>query len=81
MSLFTRHRKITRINKVEQSKRLAEGFNKIGESMNKMIETMKLIESEHPEYESLSQEQKIILLKEYYGKYNNAETLPINKNN
>ena len=73
MSLFTRHRKITRINKVEQSKRLAEGFNKIGESMNKMIETMKLIESKHPEYESLSQEQKIILLKEYYGKCNNSE--------
>lgn len=73
MSLFTKNRKKSRIKKAEQSKRLVEGFNKIGKSMNKMIETMKLIESEHPEYESLSQEQKIILLKEYYGKGNNSE--------
>ena len=69
MSLFTKRRKISRKNKEERINRLNEGCIKIEKSMKKMIQVMEAILKDHPEYEELSEEERMKIYTKYYQKY------------
>ena len=68
MSVFTKRRKIRRKEKQEIIQRLEEGNRKIEKTMNMMVDTAKLIEKEHPDFEELDEEERLKIFAEYYGR-------------
>jgi hypothetical protein len=68
MSVFTKRRKIRRKEKEEIIQRLEEGNRKIEKTMNRMVDTAKLIEKEHPDFEELDEVEKVKLFAEYYDR-------------
>ena len=68
MSVFTKRRKIRRKEKQEIIQRLEEGNRKIEKTMNRMVDTAKLIEKEHPDFEELDEEERLKIFAEYYGR-------------
>ena len=68
MSVFTKRRKIRRKEKQETIQRLEEGNRKIEKTMNRMVDTAKLIEKEHPDFEELDEEERLKIFAEYYGR-------------
>lgn len=66
MSKFTRNRLIERKNKQKKHDEFVLGWQKFNNTMNKMIDVMKVIEQKYPNYELLSDEEKLkIFQKEY----------------
>lgn len=66
MSVFTKRRKIRRKEKQETIQRLEEGNRKIEKTMNRMVDTAKLIKKEHPDFEELDEEERLKIFAEYY---------------
>ncbi len=69
MSLFTKRRKKVRIKQEEQRKHWEETNKRQNESVKKMIEVMKIVESKYPDYEQLSNDERIKIYGEEYKKY------------
>ena len=69
MSLFTKRRKKVRIKQEEQRKHWEETSKHQNESFKKMIEVMKIVESKYPDYEQLSNNERIKIYGEEYKRY------------
>ena len=69
MSLFTKRRKKVRIKQEEQRKHWEETSKRQDKSFKKMIKVMKIIESKYPDYEQLSNDERVKIYSEEYKKY------------
>lgn len=70
MSMFTKRRKIVRQKQEEDRKRWEENIEKQQKAMNNIIKTAKIIEQTHPEFESLTGDERV----ELFGKIFNEVT-------
>ncbi len=66
MSIFNKRRKIVRKKLEEQHKQWEENFKIQNKSMQLLIDTAKYIDEHHPEYESLSEEERVKLFVKIY---------------
>ena len=73
MSLFTKNRRKRREEKAERIERLERGFEQIEKSLKRQIAIFEAISKDHPEYESLDEEKKVEIYKEYYNKQETDE--------
>ena len=71
MSRFTKHRKLMRHKKEEDQRIWDETIKKQNKSIDNMIKTAEIIEKEHPEFESLSGDERIKLFGETFKKVQN----------
>ena len=71
MSLFTKRRLKIRQKQEEDRKRWNESSKRIDKSMNDMVEAMKQVITEHPDYENLDKDEKVKLFAKYYNKIHN----------
>ena len=62
--MFTKRRKAIRQKQEEDRKRWEENSNRQEKSMQLMIDTAKYIDEHHPEFESLSKDERV-----KYGAY------------
>ncbi len=69
MSLFTKRRKAIRIKQEEDCKRWVKSSKHMKESMNVMVEVMKIISSKYPEYESITDEERAVIYTKEYKQY------------
>lgn len=69
MSLFTKRRKVLRIKQEEDRKHWNESSKRMKESMNTMVEVMKIISSKYPEYESITDEERAVIYTKEYKQY------------
>ncbi len=73
MSVFTKRRKIVRKRKAEQLKQWKENCKRQDKSMQLMIDTAKYIDENHPEFESLNEEERLLLFTKTYKELNGTE--------
>lgn len=66
MSVFTKRRKIVRKKKEEQLKQWKENSKRQDKSMQLMINTAKYIDENYPEFESLDEEERVLLFGKIY---------------
>lgn len=71
MSLFTKRRKVVRQKQEEQRKKWEENSKRQDKSMQLIIDTAKYIDEHHPEYESLSENERVKLFGETFNKIQN----------
>ena len=71
MSMFTKRRKITRQEKAENQRIWDENAKRFDKSMENMIKSAEIIENEHPEFESLSEYDRVKLFVEIFKKVQN----------
>lgn len=71
--MFTKHRKAIRQKQEEDRKRWDENAKKQNKSMENMIKTAEIIEKEHPEFESLSGDERAKLFGKIFNKIHNTE--------
>ena len=71
MSMFTKRRKVTRQEKAENQCIWDENVKKFDKSMENMIKSAEIIEKEHPEFESLSEYERVKLFVETFKKVQN----------
>lgn len=71
MSMFTKRRKIARQEKAEKQRQWDENVKKQNKSMENMIKAAEIIEKEHPEFESLSGDERVKLFGETFNKVQN----------
>ena len=71
MSMFTKRRKVTRQEKAENQRIWDENVKKFDKSMENMIKSAEIIEKEHPEFESLSEYERVKLFVETFKKVQN----------
>ena len=71
MSMFTKRRKITRQEKAENQRIWDENAKRFDKSMENMIKSAEIIENEHPEFESLSEYERVKLFVETFNKVQN----------
>ena len=71
MSMFTKRRKITRQEKAENQRIWDENAKRFDKSMENMIKSAEIIENEHPEFESLSEYERVKLFVEIFKKVQN----------
>lgn len=69
MSVFTKRRKALRIKQEEDRKRWDESSKRMKESMDAMVEVMKIISSKYPEYESITDEERAVIYTKEYKQY------------
>ena len=69
--MFTKRRKITRQEKAENQRIWDENAKKFDKSMENMIKSAEIIENEHPEFESLSEYERVKLFVEIFKKVQN----------
>ena len=69
--MFTKRRKITRQEKAENQRIGDENAKKFDKSMENMIKSAEIIENEHPEFESLSEYERVKLFVEIFKKVQN----------
>ena len=74
MSIFNKRRKIILKKREEQRKQWEENSKRHDKSMQLIIDTAKYIDEYHPEYESLSGEEKIILFVKIHKKLSKNDT-------
>lgn len=74
MSVFTKRRKVVRKKQEEDRKRWEENSIKQEKSMQLMIDTAKYIDNHHPEYESLSEEERVKLFVKIYKELSKNDT-------
>jgi len=71
MSVFNKRRKIIREKQEEDRKRWDENVKKQNKSMENMIKAAEIIEKEHPEFKSLSGDERVKLFGETFKKVQN----------
>ncbi len=71
MSVFNKRRKIIREKQEEDRKCWDENVKKQNKSMENMIKGAEIIEKEHPEFESLSGDERVKLFGETFKKVQN----------
>ena len=71
MSMFTKRRKVSRQEKVENQRIGDENAKRFDKSMKNMIKSAEIIEKEHPEFESLSEYERVKLFVETFKKVQN----------
>ena len=71
MSMFTKRRKVTRQEKAENQRIWDENTKRFDKSMENMIKSAEIIEKEHPEFESLSEYERVKLFVETFKKVQN----------
>ena len=69
--MFTKRRKITRQEKAENQRIWDENAKRFDKSMENMIKSAEIIENEHPEFESLSEYERVKLFVETFNKVQN----------
>lgn len=69
--MFTKRRKITRQEKAENQRMWDENAKRFDKSMENMIKSAEIIENEHPEFESLSEYERVKLFVETFKKVQN----------
>ena len=67
MSMFTKRRLAIRKKQEADRKRLEEGLKESNRSMNDILKTTKIIEKEHPEFDSLEGEERVKLFAQIYN--------------
>jgi hypothetical protein len=72
--MFTKRRKAIRQKQEEDRKRWEKNSKKTGKSMQLMIDTAKYIDKHHPEYESLSKEERVTLFAKIYKELSKNDT-------
>lgn len=71
MSMFTKRRKVMRQEKAENQRIWDENAKRFDKSMENMIKSAEIIENEHPEFESLSEYERVKLFVETFKKVQN----------
>ena len=71
MSMFTKRRKVARQEKAENQRIGDENAKMFDKSMENMIKSAEIIEKEHPEFESLSEYERVKLFVETFKKVQN----------
>lgn len=71
MSMFTKRRKVTRQEKAENQRIWDENAKRFDKGMENMIKSAEIIENEHPEFESLSEYERVKLFVETFKKVQN----------
>ena len=71
MSMFTKRRKVTRQEKAENQRIWDENAKRFDKSMENIIKSAEIIENEHPEFESLSEYERVKLFVETFKKVQN----------
>lgn len=66
MSVFKKRRKIIRQKQEADRKRWEENSEKMGKSMQNVIKAAEIIDKEHPEFESLNEEERAKLFGKIY---------------
>ena len=66
--MFTKRRKVTRQEKAENQRIWDENAKRFDKSMENMIKSAEIIEKEHPEFESLSEYERVKLFVETFKK-------------
>ena len=69
--MFTKRRKVTRQEKAENQRIWDENAKRFDKSMENMIKSAEIIENEHPEFESLSEYERVKLFVETFKKVQN----------
>lgn len=69
--MFTKRRKVTRQEKAENQRIWDENAKRFDKSMENMIKSAEIIENEHPEFESLSEYERVKLFVETFNKVQN----------
>ena len=69
--MFTKRRKVSRQEKVENQRIGDENAKRFDKSMENMIKSTEIIEKEHPEFESLSEYERAKLFVETFKKVQN----------
>lgn len=69
--MFTKRRKVARQEKVENQRIGDESAKKFDKSMENIIKSVEIIEKEHPEFESLSEYERVKLFAETFKKVQN----------
>ena len=69
--MFTKRRKVMRQEKAENQRIWDENVKKFDKSMENMIKSAEIIEKEHPEFESLSEYERVKLFAEIFKKVQN----------
>ena len=69
--MFTKRRKVTRQEKAENQRIWDENAKRFYKSMENMIKSAEIIENEHPEFESLSEYERVKLFVETFKKVQN----------
>ena len=69
--MFTKRRKVARQEKAEKQRIWDENIKKHNKSIENMIKTAEIIEKEHPEFESLSGDDRVKLFGETFKKVQN----------
>lgn len=69
--MFTKRRKVMRQEKAENQRIWDENAKRFDKSMENMIKSAEIIENEHPEFESLSEYERVKLFVETFKKVQN----------
>ena len=69
--MFTKRRKVMRQEKAENQRIGDENVKRFDKSMENMIKSAEIIEKEHPEFESLSEYERVKLFAETFKKVQN----------
>ena len=69
--MFTKRRKVVRQEKAENQRIWDENAKRFDKSMENMIKSAEIIEKEHPEFESLSEYERVKLFVETFKKVQN----------
>ena len=69
--MFTKRRKVERQEKAENQRIWDENAKRFDEGMENMIKSAEIIENEHPEFESLSEYERVKLFVETFKKVQN----------
>ena len=69
--MFTKRRKVSRQEKVENQRIGDENAKRFDKSMENMIKSTEIIEKEHPEFESLNEYERVKLFAETFKKVQN----------
>lgn len=74
MSIFNKRRKIVRKRQEEQRKHWEEISKRQDKSMQLLVDSAKYIDEHHPEYESLSEEERLKLFAKTYKELSKNDT-------
>lgn len=68
MSRFTKRRKIARVEKENRDRQRKEGFDRFEKSMEAILDSCKDIETNHPEFEELTGDERVAIFNKYVNK-------------
>ena len=68
MSRFTKRRKIARAEKENRDRQRKEGFDRLEKSMEAILDSCKDIETNHPEFEELTVDERVAIFNKYVNK-------------